>query len=218
MTPQQLQDLMRQLGYSDPGFEPPPLPGTNDTLNLPHQAMDVSPGVFNPMNIPPNEQMFPDGGGYYPPDYPPDFNNQNFPDTVYNPPTNEASVATGQDNYFPPDLTNPPPNENMLASGNNDYFPADVPPDFSNITPDYTQPQDFTNGAFPVGGQFPWPYDINEFPGGDRVAVRHGIAGNDPTERPSRSSECSLPNANHWSKQHSGRESFLLRFTHIDPE
>ena len=103
----------------------------------------TGPGTLNdqfplPTNqLPTNEAMYPSDRGYFPSDFPPDFNSDVFPDTVYNPPTNEG-MTFNNDQYRQPDFTNPPTNENMVASDQGGYFPADQPPDFSNIVPGQT--------------------------------------------------------------------------------
>jgi hypothetical protein len=114
-----------------PGWsEPTPIPGVNDVLNLPHEAM-----AFNniPLNMPHEAMPFYD----IPPNVPheamsftPGFENPTYADNVYNPAPTEG--------YQYPEST---------------YFPQDYPADFGNITSPAT-----AGGLY--GGVYPWDFNV----------------------------------------------------------
>jgi hypothetical protein len=181
MTQQQLDLLRQQLGYSNPGIEPPPLPSpTPGGYNYPHEAVNAPPSVFQGNYFPPN---VPHSGFDVPPGVFPDptpdvpgqvniFSETNPPNVTYPP-----NFWGGE---LPPINTNDPTrnipiNETMYPDGK--YYLGD--PDTSYAT----QPG-FNEDPFPDFPNEPPPDYANEPP----------PAGFDPIQNPQLTNDTMRPN------------------------
>jgi hypothetical protein len=208
LTPQERQrmGIPDANGYQTIGYTPDYPYGGDDSLpppaNMvpePSLAPDLEPrfgghGSYPISNPAPNETMYPNDMGFFPQDYPPDFNNQSFPDTVYNPAPNDFMAPPANDIYrdYPsnpnpapnefmapptndvyqdyPSNPNPAPNETMYPTGTSGYYdPTGNSYDFSGSPVNAFSPPDiFANGPADPGAGFQWPFFIDQFstPGG----------------------------------------------------
>jgi hypothetical protein len=181
LTPQERQQMgvpdangYQTIGYSPNGDDSLPPPA--NMFPEPSLAPDLEPRFGGPGSYPisnpaPNETMYPNDMGFFPQDYPPDFNNQSFPDTVYNPAPNDFMAPPANDVYQDyPSNPNPAPNETMYPNDQGYFGSNGSDYDFSGSPISQFDPPDMFTGQGPLepggGGDLQWPFYVDQFPGG----------------------------------------------------
>jgi hypothetical protein len=155
------------MQFGDPSIEPTPIP----VGGMPHEGMDVPPGVYPPfMDLPVDPFGQPSGI----PENPFGTDTVHLNVNAPNPPDNPYAGIYNE--LFPPPPT--PDWSGNLSAGTGMAPPTDLG-DFDNL-PDmsgYQQPSTVATGADTTGGDFQWPFFVDQFPGGGAVAPPDDTSG-----------------------------------------